>query len=105
MTSVRISSGKYRVRTRESGQRTFTNSISTPRNLGLHVVLNSDFLDQVELGLDQVDMFFLVLQDIFEELAGNIVTGAFAIRNRLAQRRVRVHLELQVGFQTLLHVL
>ena len=70
--------------------------------LQVGVILHPDTLDQVELCLDVVDMFFLIGQDPTEQVAADIIANGFAIRHRITQKRNRISLERQVAFENIL---
>jgi hypothetical protein len=50
-----------------------------PVHLRLAVVLQADALDQLELRLEPVDVLFLGLEDVLEQLARNVVARRFAV--------------------------
>ena len=55
-----------------------------PADMLLGIELDADLLDEVELGLEEVDMAFLVLHQLLEQVLGHPVSDAFAIGGRLA---------------------
>src|SRR5882672_7180794 len=54
----------------------------TLADLRLHVVLDADPGDEVELHLEPVDVLFLAFEDLLEQLARNVVGRLLAVRDR-----------------------
>src|SRR4029453_11594094 len=54
------------------------------------VVLLADLVDQRQLGLEEIDVLFGILQDVDDDLAADIVLGRFAKRDRSDQRGARL---------------
>src|SRR5690606_36888178 len=71
----------------------------------LLVVLQPDALYQFELGFQPVDMLFLALEDIGEQLTRDVIADLLTMRDSLAQDRYGVVLERQIGLQNLAGVL
>src|SRR5690349_10807684 len=65
----------------------------------LEVILEPDAVDQRQLGFQPVDVLLLVVQDAFEQLAGDVVAHALAMSDRLLVHRPRRVFERQVGTQ------
>src|SRR5580704_9934292 len=57
--------------------------------LQLDVVFAPDVADQLKLRLEEIDVLLLALEYFAEEVAGDEVPGAFAVRDRLTQLRHR----------------
>src|SRR5687767_12086315 len=49
----------------------------------LLVVLQPDLVDQLQLGLQPVDVLLGVIEDVDQQLAGHEVSGGLAKRNRM----------------------
>mgnify|MGYP003295966444 CR=1 FL=1 len=62
-------------------------------------------VDLLELGLEEVDVLFLVLQDVGEQIAAHVVAHAFAMLDGVAQQRDGLMLEREVGAQHFLDIL
>jgi hypothetical protein len=71
----------------------------------LQVVLDADFLDQFELGFEVVDVFLGVFQDVFQNLARDVIIDAFAIGDRGLGVGVRATFQGEVAGQALGDVL
>src|ERR1051326_8117314 len=67
--------------------------------LALQPVLQALPVDEIELHLEPVDVLFLGLEDLLEQLARDVILHRLAVGNRLLQRRARSHLELEVAFE------
>src|SRR5882672_8361019 len=74
-------------------------------DLRLHVVLDADPGDEVELDLEPVDMLFLAFQDVLEQLARDVVARFLAVDDARLEHRVGVHLQLEVALERLFHAL
>src|SRR5690349_9998901 len=61
----------------------------------------TDGRDQVELGLEPIQMLLLAHEDVFDELAGAVVADLGAKRDALVEARDRIDLELTVELQLL----
>src|SRR5581483_7779634 len=72
---------------------------------GLQPVLQAELSDEVELRLEPVDVLLLRLEDVLEQLAGDVVLDRLAMRDRLLQHRAGDALLLQVALERLLRVL
>ncbi len=59
--------------------------------------------DHLELHLERVDMLLLILEDVLEKLAADVVAHRFAMVDGVAEQRDRFQLQLQVGLQDFLH--
>ena len=59
----------------------------------LHVILNSDFLDEIDLGFQPVDMLFLALQNFLEQFAADVVRRGLAIGDGFSQCRMASHFQ------------
>src|SRR5512139_338118 len=68
-------------------------------DLGLLVVLQPDAAEQFELRLEEVDVLFLGLEDVLEQLAAHVVADLLAVRDRGLQVRVGDVLEPQVALE------
>src|SRR5262249_33496773 len=66
-----------------------------PHLLG-QVGLFAQLLDQAELGLEPVEMLFLALEDVLEEVAGRVVTLVDADCDALVQPGDRLPLDVEV---------
>jgi hypothetical protein len=71
----------------------------------LGVELEADALDQVELGLEEVDVMFLILHQLFEQVAADIVLDAMAVGRRFLVERARGDLGCKIAFDDLSDVL
>src|SRR5208337_1597363 len=71
----------------------------------LNIVMQGHLVDEAELLLDEVDVFFLALLNVHQQLAGHVVLDGFAMRDRGGVQRMRRHFTLQVALQYLAHVL
>ena len=45
------------------------------RHLRLQVILRADFLHQIELRFEPVDVFFLTFENVVEQLAGHVIAN------------------------------
>src|SRR3546814_7842761 len=54
-------------------------------HLALQVTLCADVLDQAELGLQPINVLFLVVQDVLEQVTADVISDALAVGDRLAQ--------------------
>src|ERR1700730_4291579 len=75
------------------------------RRLQLDVVLGSDLLDQVELGLDEIHALLFFVHDFFEQLTRDVVFHRSAVRYRGAKIDQRLELQLEVAFKRFFDVL
>jgi hypothetical protein len=73
--------------------------------LQLDVVFAPGVADQLKLRLEEIDVLLLALEYFAEEVAGDEVPDAFAMRDRLPQLRHRQLLEPQIAFEDLGHAL
>src|ERR1700677_28045 len=64
---------------------------------GLDVVLQSHLVDEPQLLLDEVDMFFLAFLDVHQQLASDEVSDRFAVRDGVVVERMRGHFALQIA--------
>src|SRR5690606_23358675 len=64
--------------------------------LELAVILDTDLVDQVDLRLKEVDVAFLVFQEVLEELHGNVVLVGVADVARARVKRLRVILTREI---------
>ena len=60
-----------------------------PADMLLGVEIESDPPDQIELGFEEIDVMFLVLHQLFEQVARDIVLDAVAVGRRLLVQRSR----------------
>src|SRR3569833_469695 len=74
-------------------------------HLRLAIVLDTNALDEIELGLEVVDMLFLGLENRLEQLARNEFPEGLAIADGCLELGVCRHLELEVALETFLHPL
>src|SRR3954447_10648305 len=74
-------------------------------HLRLAVVLDTDAHDQVELRLEEIDVFFFGLEDVLENFAAHVVADALAVRDGGLQVRMPEVFELEVALEHFLHVL
>src|SRR6476660_3192350 len=74
-------------------------------SIELAVILDADVLEQVELGLEVIDVAFLVGEQFLEEVHGHIVLLFAATGAGLHVEGARAIFGLQVAFQHLLDVL
>ena len=66
------------------------------------VALDADFLDQVELALDEIDVLFFAFQDAQQHLTRHEVARAFAIGDARTQIVQCLFFEAEVGLQDFL---
>src|SRR5690606_42033927 len=78
------------------GSATFRAYSSLFFHLRLQIVLQTDLVDELDLGLEPVDVLFSVVKDFLEQIARNVVAHRFAISNGFGDGAVRRRLELQV---------
>src|SRR5436309_1283430 len=88
---------------RQAGQRRPRRSLLRGLRLQLDVVLNSDLDDQVQLRLDEIDMFLLALEDLAEQVPGHEISHPFAVGDCFAQLGHRQLFELQITLEYLLY--
>src|SRR5947208_6892656 len=69
------------------------------------VAFETDAVDQLELGLDEIDLVFLTFEDVAEQVARHEIAHPFAMGDRLAQARNAGLLEPQIAFEDLAHIL
>ena len=72
-------------------------AVARRRALELTIIVQTHPLDLLELGLEEVDMLLLVLQNMGKQVARHVVAHAFAIFDGIAQQRDRLVLEREVG--------
>src|ERR1700733_4391144 len=72
---------------------------------GLDVVLQSHLVDESQLLLDEVDMFFLAFLDVHQQLASDEVSDRFAVCDGVVVERMRGHFALQIAQQDLFYIL
>src|SRR5215207_6899202 len=72
-------------------------------NVMLGVKLDPQLGDQIELGFEEVDVVFLVLHQLLEQVAADVVLDRLAVRRRLLVKRARAQFRLQVTVEYLLH--
>ena len=68
-------------------------------HLRLAVVLQPDAPDELDLRLEEVDVLFLGLEDVLEQLAADVVADLLAVSDRGLEVRVRELLELEVALE------
>ena len=73
--------------------------------LGQQVIRFADAVDERQLGFDPVDVLFLRIQDVGEQLAADVVADAFAVGDGFAQQRQRLVFQRQVALQHFARVL
>ena len=56
-------------------------SVRALTDLRLQVVLKTDLADQLDLGFQEVDVLFGVVQDRLQQIAGHVVAHGFAVSN------------------------
>ena len=71
----------------------------------LGIELDADLLDEVDLGLEEVDMAFLVLHQLLEQVLRHPVADALAIGRRLAVEVAGLIFRREVAFEDFLDVL
>src|SRR5712675_1793647 len=71
----------------------------------LRVELKPDPLDQVELGLEEIDMLFLVLHQALEQVARDVILDTVAVGGGFLVERARSDLGGQIAFDDFLDVL
>src|SRR6478735_7305878 len=70
-------------------------------HLRLQVVLQADLADQVDLGLEEVDVLFGVVQDLLQQVARDVVAHAFAVGDAGLDRGLGAGLGAQVALENL----
>src|SRR5918996_4189154 len=73
-------------------------------NLLAQVVLQTNLLDGLELGLEPVNMFLFAPDHLFKNVAGRVVTHLSAVRDGLSKCLNSILFQLQVQLQMLLGV-
>src|SRR6202044_2181989 len=71
----------------------------------LYVVRQTHLVDEPELLLDEIDVLFLALLNVHEELASDEVLDRLAVRDRGLVERMRRHFPPQVALEDLAYVL
>src|SRR5215472_885978 len=71
----------------------------------LGVELEPELGDEIELGLEIVDMLLLVVHELLEQVAAHVVLDRVAMRRGLLVERPRGHLRRQIAVEHLAHVL
>ena len=66
----------------------------------LRIELDAELGDEIDLGLEEVDVLLLGLEDALEELAADVIADLFAMGDGGLQRGMRDHLEPQVALGT-----
>src|SRR5215470_16428026 len=74
-------------------------------HLRLQVVVQADFGDQSELRLEPIHVLLFTVENVLEQLAADIVAARFAVGDRLAQQRNRLHLHAQVALERIGRIL
>jgi hypothetical protein len=72
------------------------------RRVQQNLALKPQLPDQVELTVKKVDVFFLIGQDLQQQVAGDEVTRAFAVGDGLTQVVQRLFLQMEVRAQDFL---
>src|ERR1700723_2319486 len=72
---------------------------------GLDVVLQSHLVDESQLLLDEVDMFFLAFLDVHQQLPSDQISDRFAVCDGVVVERMRGHFALQIAQQDLFYIL
>ena len=73
-----------------------------PADMLLGIELDADLLDEVELGLEEVDMAFLVRHQLLEQVLGHPVADALAIGGGLAVEVAGIVFGRKVAFEDFL---
>ncbi len=63
-----------------------------------------DFCDEFQLGLEEIDVLFLGLEDVLEQFARDVVTDRFTVGDGGLQVRVCLHLELEIALEAFLEM-
>src|SRR5262249_54999071 len=67
--------------------------------------LEAQLSDEIELRLEIIDVLFLVVHELFEQVAGDVILDRMAMRGGLLVERPRRHLRRKVAVEHLLDVL
>src|SRR6185436_20214532 len=65
----------------------------------LRIELHAEFLHQVKLLFEEVDVMLLVLHQLLEQVAGHVVARAVAMGRRLLVKRARRNLGLEIAIE------
>src|SRR5258708_4330111 len=68
-------------------------------DLALQGVLQPDLFDQLDLGLEEVDVLLGVLEDVLDDLAADVILGRLAMRHCRDQRSACRAFKLEVGVE------
>src|SRR5436190_5180693 len=69
----------------------------------LSVELETELGDQIELGLQEIDVLLLIMHQLLEQIARYIILDRMAMRRGLFVEGPRIHLGLQVAVDDLLY--
>src|SRR3974390_317072 len=70
----------------------------------LGVKLKAELGDQIELGLQKVDVLLFIVHQLFEQVAGDVVLDTVAVRRRFLVERARRHFRRKIAVKHLLDV-
>ncbi len=73
--------------------------------LQLHVVLDAHLRDEIELCFEEVDVFFLIMEDLVEQVARTIIAHLLAVLDRIAQNGHGDLFGLEIALEDFLNVL
>ena len=71
----------------------------------LGIELEAELGDEIELGLEKIDVLFLVVHQLLEQVAGDVVLDRVAMGGGLLIERARRHLGREIAVEHLPHVL
>ena len=71
----------------------------------LRIKLKPELGDQIELGFEEVDVFFLIMHEFLEHIARYVIPNRMAMRGGLFIERPRRHLGSEIAVEHLLDVL
>src|SRR5205814_4992819 len=71
----------------------------------LRVELDAELGDEIELGLEIVDVLFLVVHELLEQVAGDVILDRMAMRRGFLVKRPRRHLRRKIAVEHLSDVL
>src|SRR4051812_18184309 len=74
-------------------------------HVALRIELQAKLIDQIELGLEEIDVAFLVCHQCLEQVARGIILDACAVGRGFLIERARAELGLEIDFEDFLDVL
>src|SRR6266699_4454854 len=69
----------------------------------LGIELKAELSDEIELGLQEIDMLLFVVHQLLEQVARHVILDRVAMRRRLLVERTRIQFSLQVALDYLLY--